>query len=70
MLWIPNSLWSRRKPEGYESTGENRVLLIFERIGQALCTASILLFTDYIPIVLEPWTTWFITSAGDADVAV
>jgi hypothetical protein len=64
MLWIPNSLWARRKPEGYETSGENKVLLILERIGQALCTASILLFTDYNLTVLEPRTAWFITSAA------
>lgn len=64
MLWIPNSMWAKHKPEGYDPSGENKVLLIFERIGQVLSTASILLFTDYNPRSIEPWTAWFIASAA------
>ena len=63
MLWIPNSMWAKRKPEGYDPSGENKVLLIFERIGQMLCTAAILLFTDYNLHAVEPWTAWFFVSA-------
>jgi len=63
MLWIPNSLWARRLPEGYDPSGENKVLLIFERVGQVLCTASVLLFIDYNPQTIKPWTAWFILSA-------
>ena len=64
MLWVPNGLWARRLPEGYDPSGENKVLLVLERIGQVMCTASILLFTDYNPQTLEPWTAWFIVSAA------
>ena len=64
MLWIPNSIWARRKPEGYDPSGESKVLLAFERAGQAFCTAAILLFTDYNPSPFEPWTAWFIVSAA------
>jgi len=63
MLWIPNSIWAKHKPEMYDPSGENKALLIFERVGQVLCTASILLFTDYNPRTIEPWTAWFIASA-------
>ena len=63
MLWIPNSMWAKRKPEGYDPSGESKILLVFERVGQALCTAVILLFIDYSPRSFEPWTAWFITSA-------
>ena len=64
MLWIPNSLWARRKPQGYDPTGENKLLLALERVGQVLCTASILLFNDYNPRTIEPWTAWLIVSAA------
>ena len=64
MLWIPNSMWAKHKPEGYDPSGENKVLLAFERVGQVLCTASILLFTDYNPTSIKPWTTWIIVSAA------
>ena len=56
MIEIPNIMWARRKPKGYNPSGENKVLLIFERVGQVLCTASILLFTDYNPRGLNSWT--------------
>jgi len=64
MMEIPNIMWAFRKPEGYDPSGENKVLLIFERTGQVLCTASILLFTDYNPYTFELWTVWFILSAA------
>jgi len=64
MIVIPNVLWARRKPAGYDPSGENKVPLMFERVGQVLCTASVLLFTDYTPRVFEPWTVWFVVSAA------
>jgi len=64
MLWIPNFMWAKHKPDGYDPSGESKVLLVFERVGQVLCTASILLFTDYNPRSVDPWTAWFIASAA------
>ena len=64
MLQVPNIIWARRKPEGYDPSGENKTLRIMERVGQVLCTASILLFTDYAPRTFGFWTTWFIASAA------
>ena len=54
LLFIPNTIWARHKPKGYDPSGENRVLLIFERVGQVLCTVTILFFSDYNPRSLEP----------------
>jgi len=56
-------MWAKRKPKGYDPSCESKTLLAFERVGQVLCTASILLFTDYNPDTFVPWTTWFIASA-------
>jgi len=64
MLWVPNSLWARRLPAGYDPSSESKALLVFERAGQVLCTASILLFRDYNPRSLEPWTAWLFASAS------
>ena len=64
LLWVPNTLWARRLPEGYDASGESKALLVFERAGQALCTASVLLFSDYNPRRLEPWTAWLFASAA------
>jgi len=63
MIQIPNIMWVRRKPEGYDPSGENKVLLIFERTGQVLCTAAVLLFSDTNPQGWEPWITWLFASA-------
>jgi hypothetical protein len=57
-------MWAKRKPEGYDPSGENKVLLVFERIGQMFCTATILLFTDYNPRSANLWTAWFVVSAA------
>ena len=64
MIEVPNILWARRKPAGYDPSGENKVLLVLERAGQVLCTAAILLFRDYNPRSLEPWTAWLFASAA------
>ncbi|HMM05652.1 MAG TPA: hypothetical protein PKD52_03155 [Clostridiales bacterium] len=63
LLEVPNILWARRKPEGYDPSGENKVLLAFERIGQVLCTATVLFFSDTNPKRVEPWLFWLIASA-------
>lgn len=49
MLTIPNLIWTKNKPVGYEEskTKENKVLLIFERIGQGLVTLFALIFSDF-----------------------
>ena len=63
MIQVPNIMWARRKPEGYDPSGENKVLLIFERAGQVLCTVTILFFSDTNPQKWEPWIAWLIVSA-------
>ena len=34
MLFLPNIIWIKNKPEGYSSEGENRILGIFEIPGR------------------------------------
>jgi len=62
MLQVPNIMWARKKPDGYDSSGENKILLVFERVGQVLCTGSILFFSDTNPQKWEPWIVWFFVS--------
>ncbi|MCL2670778.1 MAG: hypothetical protein FWF10_01940 [Clostridiales bacterium] len=64
LLIVPGILWARRRPEGYDSSGENKILRIFERVGQALCTASLLIFSDYNPRALDLWLVWLFISAA------
>lgn len=45
MLFIPNIIWSKKQPEGYEeaSKRENKVLLSLERAGEALVSTLVLI---------------------------
>lgn len=49
MLVIPNIIWSKAKPKNYEAyaKNENKVLLVFERVGEILVTCIALIFTDF-----------------------
>ncbi len=55
MLTIPNLIWTRHKPKGYDSQSESKVLLTFERIGQVCVTCSALMFSDFN---LREWSAW------------
>ncbi|MCR5411038.1 MAG: hypothetical protein K6E90_08685 [Lachnospiraceae bacterium] len=55
MLFIPNIYWgAKAKPEGYDDAAkeENKILLMFERAGEALVTCSLLIFPALNPCVL------------------
>ena len=64
MLFIPNGIWAKKQPEGYAelSKNENKALLVFERAGQVLVTASALIFSDYNPAGFSGRTAWLIVS--------
>ncbi len=49
MLFIPNIIWSKNKPENYEKyiKNENKILLILERIGEVTVTCFSLIFADF-----------------------
>ena len=57
MLFVPNILWGRAKPEGYDAfaANENRYLLAMERIGEVAVTCIVLIFSDFN---LRPWSWW------------
>jgi len=48
LLFVPNALWTKNKPEGYEQYAEkeNRILLAFERVGEVLVCVCALIFSD------------------------
>lgn len=54
MLFVPNIIWAKNKPEDYGtySKDENRTLSLIERIGQVLVVCS-LFFADNISFT--PW---------------
>ena len=57
MLMIPNLIWTKHQPTGYEKYvgSENKVLAALERIGEVAVSAIVLVFTDFN---LKPWTNW------------
>lgn len=66
MLFIPNAVWSKKRPDGYDALAknENRVLLVFERAGQVCVTVAALMFSNYNPTGFGPWTAWLIAAAA------
>ncbi len=55
MLFVPNLLWARSKPQGYSPAEESRALRLCERTGEALTCACALIFSDFN---LRPWSPW------------
>lgn len=49
MLLIPNIIWTKNKPKNYEqyAKNENKILLMFERVGEVLVTSFSLIFSDF-----------------------
>ena len=58
MLMIPNIIWSKNKPKEYDKyvKNENKVLLLFERIGEILVTCLSLIFSDFNINKISSWT--------------
>ena len=53
---IPNIIWAMSKQKESETANENKILSVFERIGQILCVAALLFFNDYDPKEFSGWT--------------
>lgn len=64
MLFIPNILWSKHKPQDYDKyvVNENRVLLMLERIGEILVCCFALIFSDYNINEITLWSIWLLIS--------
>ncbi|CRK81256.1 hypothetical protein [Neobacillus massiliamazoniensis] len=62
MLFIPNIIWSKNLPIDYDYSQENKILLLFERIGQVCCSCSILIFSDFNIAPFSVWSLWLIAS--------
>ena len=63
MLFIPNGLWTAHKPKGYDEyvKNENKLLLLFERTGEVLTCACVLIFSDF-NIRKTYWAIWLVIS--------
>ena len=62
MLFIPNIIWARHQPEGYDPSGEKRILVILERIGEISVSCIVLIFSDFNIHAWSEWTMWLIAS--------
>ena len=65
LLFVPNLFWTKNKPKDYESyvKNENRILKIFESVGQALVTCIVLIFKDFNIRLGSWWIIWLLISA-------
>ncbi len=65
MLMVPNILWTKNQPKDYEKyvTKENKVLLVFERVGEMLVSGVILIFSDFNIGRLSLWSLWLLGAA-------
>lgn len=57
MLTIPNLIWTKKQPTGYDVTKENKILQLLERVGQVLVSCTVLIFSDFN---IKPWSAWSI----------
>lgn len=62
MLTIPNLIWTRNQPNGYDFKNENKVLLMFERVGQVCTTVTALIFSGTNIKPLSLWSIWLVLS--------
>ena len=63
MLFVPNIIWSKHHPVGYNSDTENRILLVFERIGEVAVSCTAVIFSDFNIRLDSLWTLWLLVSA-------
>lgn len=62
MLMIPNLIWMKRQPQGYNAENENRFLALLERAGEALTTCCALIFSDFNLRAWSSWSWWLAVS--------
>ena len=62
MLIIPNIIYTKNQPADREkyAAEENKVLQIFERIGEALVTCCALIFQGFNIGGISPWSLWLL----------
>lgn len=62
MLFIPNIMWAGRKPQRYSPEKENKVLVFFERLGEALTCCCVLMFSNFNIHEWSLWSLWLIAA--------
>jgi hypothetical protein len=62
MLTIPNLIWTKHQPKGYNTQNQNKVLLGFEKVGQVCVTCTALAFSDFNIRDWSVWSLWLIAA--------
>ena len=62
LLFIPNTIWTAKKPQEYTSKKENKILVLFERTGEVLTCCCSLIFTDFNLHKWTPWSCWLVAA--------
>ena len=62
MLFVPNIVWIKHQPKDYDASGENKLFMMMERIGQVLVTACALLFSDFDPHTWDMNSLWLVAA--------
>lgn len=62
MLIVPNIIWTRYKPKDYDNyvRNENKVLKVFERVGEVSVSCIVLIFEDFNINMWSGWSWWLI----------
>ncbi len=62
LLFIPNIIWTRHRPRGYEQYvgRENKLLQALERAGEVLTTGFSLIFSDFNVRPPDLWSLWLL----------
>ena len=65
MLVVPNLCWTKNQPKDYDKYvgNEDRILLIFERIGEVLVSVLCLIFSDFNIGTIVPWSIFLLMAA-------
>jgi len=64
MLFIPNIIWTKNLPKDYDKVvvNENKILLLFEKVGQVLVTCCAVMFSDFNINHVSLWSIFLIIS--------
>ena len=62
MLIVPNIIWTRYQPIDYDKyvCNENKVLKVFERVGEVSVSCIVLIFEDFNINIWSDWSWWLI----------
>lgn len=64
MLFAPNLIWAKNRPEGYaeQAEKENKLLLFFERTGEIAVCCIVLVFSDFNINAVSYRSLWLLVS--------